>query len=312
MPVERSKRSDPHGMTSEHGALTHNDSVCTGVQLQWTGLSSTTTTFEFAPNVTPTSYSEPPPLVEIPDPESCVFPPHEDEILLQPCTKSYGKKRRASYIPRPPNAFILFRSSFIKNHHVSTSVEKNHSTLSKIIGLTWSGLSPAERDVWYGRAKLALIEHRKKWPEYSFRPSNAAKAASQIDGGYNAKANAKIKRRPREAPSDQKRCRKIAQLLVDGLKGEELDAAIEEFDQTHVNEPLSTTIEFEEPVTVNRYRRRRSSSVPGNGLISTRSQMAPPRSNSCGLPDAQGIVLEEPITFDASYSLSAISQNEVS
>lgn len=47
---------------------------------------------------------------------------------------SHGKKRDASYIPRPPNAFILFRSSFIRSEHVPGKVEGNHSNLSKIIG----------------------------------------------------------------------------------------------------------------------------------------------------------------------------------
>lgn len=47
---------------------------------------------------------------------------------------SHGKKRDASYIPRPPNAFILFRSSFIRSQQVPEKVEGNHSTLSKIIG----------------------------------------------------------------------------------------------------------------------------------------------------------------------------------
>lgn len=49
---------------------------------------------------------------------------------------SHGKKRDASYIPRPPNAFILFRSSFIRSQQVPEKVEGNHSTLSKIIGLS--------------------------------------------------------------------------------------------------------------------------------------------------------------------------------
>ena len=48
--------------------------------------------------------------------------------------RPHGKKRDASYIPRPPNAFILFRSSFIKSQQVPGKVEGNHSTLSKIVG----------------------------------------------------------------------------------------------------------------------------------------------------------------------------------
>jgi hypothetical protein len=46
---------------------------------------------------------------------------------------SHRKKRDASYIPRPPNVFILFRSSFIRSQQVTGKVEGNHSNLSKII-----------------------------------------------------------------------------------------------------------------------------------------------------------------------------------
>lgn len=49
-------------------------------------------------------------------------------------TKSGGTAHAANYIPRPPNAFILFRSSFIRSQNVPGRVEGNHSTLSKIIG----------------------------------------------------------------------------------------------------------------------------------------------------------------------------------
>jgi hypothetical protein len=51
---------------------------------------------------------------------------------------SHAKKRDAGHIPRPPNAFILFRSSFIKSESVPGNIEGNHSTLSKIIGAVLS------------------------------------------------------------------------------------------------------------------------------------------------------------------------------
>lgn len=159
---------------------------------------------------------------------------------------THGKKRGEDHIPRPPNAFILFRSSFIKSQHVSTEVETNHSTLSKIIGLTWQNMPPDERQVWHAKAKKALEEHRKKWPQYAFRPSHAkAKGASE-------------KRKVREVePKDMKRCAKIAELLVEGKKGADLDAAIQEFDRTHVPELVTR---FETPITAGSYRR--SSSAP--------------------------------------------------
>ena len=59
---------------------------------------------------------------------------HENISPPTPQRTSHGKRRDASYIPRPPNAFILFRSSFIRDQKVTSKVEGNHSNLSKIIG----------------------------------------------------------------------------------------------------------------------------------------------------------------------------------
>ncbi|KAF8517021.1 high mobility group box domain-containing protein, partial [Hysterangium stoloniferum] len=73
-------------------------------------------------------------------------------------------------IPRPPNAFILFRSEFIKSQHVPGDVEANHGNLSKIIGLCWRNLPFAERDVWECKARIAMAEHKAKYPNYRFKP----------------------------------------------------------------------------------------------------------------------------------------------
>jgi len=130
---------------------------------------------------------------------------------------------------------------------VSTEVETNHSTLSKIIGLTWQNLPHDERQVWHAKAKLALEEHKRKFPQYAFRP-------------LHAKARGPEKRKVREVgPKDQKRCAKIAELLVEGMKGQELDAAIQEFDRHHVPEIVTR---FEAPLTARMYRRSSSAPIP--------------------------------------------------
>ncbi|KAJ7868467.1 hypothetical protein B0H13DRAFT_1635719, partial [Mycena leptocephala] len=85
-----------------------------------------------------------------------------------------GRGKRAppapSYIPRPPNAFILFRSSFIRSQNVPGRVEGNHSTLSKIIGKVWHALEPSERARWEDKARAAQAEHRRRYPDWRFRP----------------------------------------------------------------------------------------------------------------------------------------------
>ncbi|KAF8651835.1 hypothetical protein AX16_004635 [Volvariella volvacea WC 439] len=195
----------------------------------------------FAPNLTPGTFNDPPPMVEVPSCESLLFPPAED----CPTTRRSGhsKKKPENHIPRPPNAFILFRSSFIKSQHVSNEVETNHSTLSKIIGLTWQNLPNEERQVWHAKAKIALEEHKRKFPQYAFRP-------------LHGKNKGVEKRRVREVgPKDVKRCERIAQLLVQGKKGQELDAAIQEFDKHHVPQVVTR---FEAPVTADEFENSRN------------------------------------------------------
>lgn len=199
----------------------------------------------FTPNVTPITFNDPPSPADDAPAESILFPP---PLVDCPAGRRppHSKKKPENHIPRPPNAFILFRSSFIKSQHVSTEVETNHSTLSKIIGLTWQNLPHEERQVWHVRAKAALDEHKRRFPSYAFRPAH-----TRGKGGTE-------KRKVREVgPKDVKRCEKIAALLVEGKKGEELDAAIQEFDRHHVPEVVTR---FEAPITARTYRR--SSSAP--------------------------------------------------
>lgn len=198
--------------------------------------------FAFAPNLTPVTFNDPPALVDPLD--STLFPPAD---CASPRRPGHNKKKPDNHIPRPPNAFILFRSSFIKSQHVSTEVETNHSTLSKIIGLTWQNLPHDERQVWHAKAKAALDEHKRKFPKYAFRP-------------LHQKGKGPEKRKVREVgPKDLKRCAKIAELLVEGKKGQELDEAIQEFDRHHVPEVVTR---FEEPITARMYRRSSSAPIP--------------------------------------------------
>jgi hypothetical protein len=98
--------------------------------------------FTFFTNMTPiTAYSAEPTIYEMaPETSILASPPDSPNFYEGPmpapadARTSHGKKRDASYIPRPPNAFILFRSSFIRSQQVPGKVEGNHSTLSKIIG----------------------------------------------------------------------------------------------------------------------------------------------------------------------------------
>ncbi|KAF9045378.1 hypothetical protein BJ165DRAFT_158023 [Panaeolus papilionaceus] len=225
--------------------------------------------FSFAPNVTPTTFFDPPSFMEGSLADGGLFPAAETKETTNDKRGAHGRKKPSNHIPRPPNAFILFRSAFIKSQHVSTGVETNHSTLSKIIGLTWQNLPNEERQVWHARAKVAQEEHKRRFPQYAFRPIH-----------NKARGTAAEKRKLRETgPKDQERCAKIAELLVRGKKGQELEDAIVEFDKHHVREVVTR---FETPITADTFES--TISTPSSTTSSARATPAietpPPRRTS--------------------------------
>lgn len=79
-----------------------------------------------------------------------------------------------SWVPRPPNAFIVFRCEYSRMHaqeqregEGSPVAEK---TLSKRAGEAWKKLSAAEQEPYKVRAELAREEHAKRYPNYRYKP----------------------------------------------------------------------------------------------------------------------------------------------
>ncbi|KAK7441536.1 hypothetical protein VKT23_016528 [Stygiomarasmius scandens] len=147
----------------------------------------------FYPNVTPTTYvsqeqqdaqldqlalagfpssstTTPEPCLES-APVPTLFPPS-----LAPSTgptrkrRPPGKRPSQGYIPRPPNAFMLFRADFVRQKHVPGSIETNHGSLSKIIGSCWRSLPPKDKQHWEVLARKEKQAHKERYPDYKFRP----------------------------------------------------------------------------------------------------------------------------------------------
>lgn len=213
-------------------------------------------TFTFSAEMTPITYSTDPTRFEIvPDLQNeqneqvATYSPPASPTL-GPTRVPHSKKRDASYIPRPPNAFILFRSHFIRAQHIPGKIEGNHSALSKIIGMCpcnllwlllfvyslqsypgkyWKALPREDKEVWEAKAIVAQAEHRKKYPDWRFRPG--ANALAKVKDGPRKRTNRKGRgEAEKEERSREKRCAKIADLLVAGKTGADLQVAIEEYD----------------------------------------------------------------------------------
>ncbi|KDQ64283.1 hypothetical protein JAAARDRAFT_117714, partial [Jaapia argillacea MUCL 33604] len=79
-----------------------------------------------------------------------------------------GPVESSPRIPRPPNAFMLFRSDFLARKVIPQHVERRQQNLSRIAGECWHLLSETEKAKWHAKAKEALENHRAKYPSYKF------------------------------------------------------------------------------------------------------------------------------------------------
>ncbi|KAG2023197.1 specific transcriptional repressor [Coprinopsis cinerea AmutBmut pab1-1] len=124
-------------------------------------------------------------------------------------------KTRSGRVPRPRNAFMIFRSAFWAEAKITRDVEHDHRHISRIIGHCWNKMSEEEKNVWRRKADEEKIEHEKKYPGYRFCPIQRTKKPIKR----------KVKRNGEE---DLIRCERLADLLLAGKQGDELSDAIKE------------------------------------------------------------------------------------
>jgi hypothetical protein len=87
------------------------------------------------------------------------------------------------HIPRPPNAFMLYRSHMLKSRG-NTDPEKRQQNLSRIAGQLWRAMSKEDRAVWHKKAAEVQAAHYAKYPGYKFKPNRkSAKSAKTLHSG---------------------------------------------------------------------------------------------------------------------------------
>lgn len=92
---------------------------------------------------------------------------------------SHTRNRRKGHIPRPPNAFMVFRS-WLWNKDGLKSVERDNRNVSRIAGRLWNDLSDEQRAPFRKMADEAKMRHAQLYPEYKYTPSfRKAKKSSQ-------------------------------------------------------------------------------------------------------------------------------------
>lgn len=84
-------------------------------------------------------------------------------------------KTNTNRIPRPRNAFILFRQ---KNHQLvleEGSVIRTNPDVSRELGRRWRSLSVPEKNHWNKLAEEEKVAHAKKYPGYKYTPRRNGK-----------------------------------------------------------------------------------------------------------------------------------------
>ena len=145
--------------------------------------------------------------------------PSSAELACMPIPPSRGTSRNKSpdHVPRPRNAFMLFRSAFAAAQKISTNIEHDNRHITRIIAHCWNHLSEADKQVWRDKAAAEKAQHTAKHPNYRFSPVG--------------RATKPVKRNVRRnGIEDKKRCEKVAELLLAGKKGSELEVAVKQID----------------------------------------------------------------------------------
>lgn len=142
----------------------------------------------------------------------------------------YGGVRSSSkeHIPRPPNAFMLYRSHMLKNRG-NANAEKRQQELSRIAGQLWRSMNKEDRAVWHKKAAEVQADHYAKYPDYKFKPNRkSAKSAKNLQiSAYYPKATEKLCAEPSIGPVRRARSSRVRPRVA--TRDELLDALEAQF-----------------------------------------------------------------------------------
>ncbi|KAA1468414.1 hypothetical protein DENSPDRAFT_869674 [Dentipellis sp. KUC8613] len=125
-------------------------------------------------------------------------------------------RKGPNHIPRPPNAFIIFRSDFLEKQKELKDIERDHRHVSRIAANTWKLLSAEERDVYKKKAEEEKRIHEARYPGYRFSPSRQREKHKRVT--------------KRNGVKDKIRAQCIAHFFREDIKGAELLAQVERLD----------------------------------------------------------------------------------
>lgn len=165
--------------------------------------------------------------------------PQSSSTTRKNSLKSSNASPRNKRIPRPRNAFIIYRSTVWAQRKIPIGIERDHRHISRIIGHCWNSLPEEEKRTWKVRAEEEKREHLRKYPGYRYSP--------------NTRTKKPVKRKVnRNGEKDKQRCKKVAELLLLGAEGSALENAVKELDvgnEGHSSIPAPSPTPSQSPIT---------------------------------------------------------------
>ncbi|EIM92480.1 uncharacterized protein STEHIDRAFT_136350 [Stereum hirsutum FP-91666 SS1] len=135
---------------------------------------------------------------------------HSSEEYRAIVTTRHGRKRKAGHIPRPPNAFMIYRSHMWSQRKITSTLERDHRNISKIVGHCWNKLDEQQRAPYRAIADEAKRRHAELYPDYKYAPLSRREKAPKR----------KVKG---DSGSEEARCKTVAALLISGIEGVALE-----------------------------------------------------------------------------------------
>lgn len=92
-----------------------------------------------------------------------------------PTKKTHARRQALGHVPRPRNAFILFRCDCVRQRLIPPSVEDHHSQISKTVANLWNNMTEIQRQPWVDMAEKEKEEHNLRNPGYRYSPASLKK-----------------------------------------------------------------------------------------------------------------------------------------
>lgn len=107
---------------------------------------------------------------------SAVTSPKRTSSVVHPSAgsprASHARQRSGDHIPRPPNAFICFRSAYCLLEKQKTDGQRDHRIVSKDAAIAWHKSSKTVRTKYKLIAEEKKQQHAKMYPGYAYSPGS--------------------------------------------------------------------------------------------------------------------------------------------